>query len=817
MTGKLVMHYRIGDRLGAGGMGEVYRAEDTRLGRQVAVKFLPASFQYDPGRRDRFFREASAASALRSPYTAAIYDIGEFDGTSFIVMEYVDGEVLTTLLDRGPLPVAEATDIAMQVADALDEAHALGIVHRDIKSANLMVTGRGLVKVLDFGLAKLSPSSSENRNPGDGSGDATARLGQETTTGVVLGTVSYMSPEQALGRDTDQRSDIFSLGIVTYEMLTGRVPFAGNSVTEIIDKIVHEEPPAVARFNYSVPQELERIIRKTLEKSPDYRYQTSRELYIDLRNLRRDLEAQNRASSSNRPTTEHNLTVTLEAPPGAAPPAAPRLANAVAVMTFQNITKEASDDWIGSGIAETVTADLKKVGGISVIGRERMFEVLKNLGSGQLNEGDDAFVIELGRRLGASWIVSGGYQRLAEAIRITARFVDVATGSLIKSVKIDGKISEIFELQDKIVYELTQGLNVQLGSGEISEIQHKETLSVEAYENFSRGIMNLRTGSRDSLDRAIHFLEKAIEVDPNYAAAHAVLGAALNLKGDFLTIPELNYRAIESAKKAISLNPNLTQGYQYLGGSLSSLGRYDEAIEAFKEALRIEPANAGAHSSLGRVYWLGKGMIEEGIAEHEQAISINPESGYAFLQLASLHILKGNYTRAEEVARKAIELQERYISGREGLQVVGAHTKMGYIYYRQGRYDEAIREYERELDFLLSSDHALRDRHLIELDQKMGAAYLRKGMTVAADRHFKRGLKKFEERLARGADDPFTKYYVVCLYALKGETDRAFKLFEETLPHMREYNLVRASSDPDLENLRDDPHFQELIQSVKDR
>lgn len=809
MVGQQVLHYRIGDRLGGGGMGEVYRAEDTRLGRPVALKFLPASYQYDADRRDRFLREASTASNLKSPYIAAIYDIGEYEGSSFIVMEYVEGELLASMLDRGPLPVNDVIDITMQVADALDEAHALGIVHRDIKSANLMITGRGLVKVLDFGLVKVTRVNGYQGSGEDSSGEPTAKLGQETVAGIVLGTVSYMSPEQALGRDADHRSDIFSLGVVAYEMLTGRLPFAGNSLTEIIDRIIHDEPDAIARFNYGVPAELERIVRKTLEKDPEYRYQTARDLYIDLRNLRRDLETQTRTGNSARYATEHQPTVALDA--ARVVEVLPPLQNGIAVMTFSNITKEPGDDWIGSGIAETVTSDLKKVRGLSVIGRERMFEVLKNLGSGHLADFDEAFAIELGRRLGAAWILGGAYQRMGEMIRITARLIDVATGALIKTVKIDGNINGIFELQDKIVYELSQGLNLQLGSGEISEIERNETVSVEAFENFSRGVMNLRTGSRDSLDRAIYFLEKAIELDPNYAGAHAMLGAAYNLKGDFLSIPELQNKAISAALKAISINPRLTSAHQYLGSTLSSLGRFDEAIESFKEAIRLEPNNAGAHSSLGRVYWLGKGMIEEGIVEHEHAIAINPESGYAYLQLASLHILIGNYERAEEVARKAIELQERYISGREGLQVVGAHTKLGYVYYRQGRYDDAIREYQRELDSLMSSDHALRDRHLIELDQKLGAAYLRQGMTEAAQRHFKRAIKKFEERQAKGADDPFTKYYAACVHALQGEADRAIKLLGETLKELRAFNTVRAANDPDFDSLRDDPRFKELF------
>jgi serine/threonine protein kinase/Flp pilus assembly protein TadD len=812
MTGKIVLHYRIGERLGAGGMGEVYIAEDTRLGRSVALKFLPSSYQYDPDRRERFIKEARTASSLRSPYIATIYDIGEHEGAAFIVMEYVEGELLSAKIERGPLAVCEAIDIAMQTADALDEAHSLGIIHRDIKSSNLMITERGLVKVLDFGLAKTtgpiaSSAGAESQNSGP-----TTRLGQETVTGVVLGTVSYMSPEQALGRGVNSRSDIFSLGVVIYEMLTGRLPFTGDSATEVIDKIVNQEPPAIARFNYSVPHELERIARKTLEKDPDYRYQAVREMYIDLRNLRRDLESNKRTNNISSPVTEHQPTAMLsESKPLISSVTQPRLENAVAVITFSNITKEPADDWIGSGIAETVTADLKKIRGLSVIGRERIFEALKNLNSGQLAELDEALGIDIGRSLGAAWILGGGYQRMGEMIRITARVIEVITGEILKTVKIDGKITDIFDLQDKIVYELSQGLNLHLGTSEITEIERDETLSVEAYENFSRGMMNLRTGSRDSLDRAIHFFEKATELDPNYASAWTGLGAIYDLKGQFLGIPELSHKAIELEKKAIKLNPRLSHAHQFLGGAYISTGQYDEAIDTIKEAMRLEPNNAGMHAALARAFWVGKGMVDEGITELEHAIAINPQAGYAYLQLVFLHTLRGNYERAEAVARQAIELQERFISGKEGLQIVGAHSRLGYVYYRQGRYDDAIREYKRELEFLLTSDHALRGRTLIEIDQKMGAAHLRKGLEEDAETYFKSCLMGFEALAGRGADDPFTKYYIANLYALRRDGDRAIKFFEESLARLRDINRLRARTDPDFDYIRDDPRFQQLI------
>ena len=296
MVGNTIQHYRIRDRLGAGGMGDVYLAEDTRLGREVALKFLAAEAQTDPERRSRFLTEARAASALRSSNIAAIYDIGQHEGADFLVMEYVEGEVLSARIRRGLLPLRDAVDIALQVVDALVEAHARNIVHRDIKSANIIVNARGQVKVLDFGLAKFM------RPPkGRASVDAAMTVAEETIAGSVLGTVSYMAPEQALGRPVDQRSDLFSVGVVFYEMLTGRLPFEGQAFGEIVDAILHQPPPALVRLNYAVTPEIEGIVRKALEKNPDLRYQTARDLYNDLQRVRTSIEETERHGSGDPP------------------------------------------------------------------------------------------------------------------------------------------------------------------------------------------------------------------------------------------------------------------------------------------------------------------------------------------------------------------------------------------------------------------------------------------------------------------------------------------------------------------------------------
>jgi serine/threonine protein kinase/tetratricopeptide (TPR) repeat protein len=793
-VGETVRQYRITQRLGAGAMGEVYLAEDTRLGRPVALKFAQDALATGAEMRDQLLREARAASALRSSNIAAIYDIVEDEGAVFIVMEYAEGEALSKRLERGALSIAEAVEIGLQIADALDEAHSRGVVHRDVKTANLIIDDRGRVKMLDFGLAKvLEPRV-----------DLSPHLGtlSETTPGIVKGTFYYMSPEQARGRSVDHRTDLFATGVVLYEMIAGRRPFHGEAVTEVIDRILNEDPPPLARFAYAVPAELEAIVRKALEKDPGFRYQSARELYIDLHSVARLLaEAKSRSRSGAHAVPGGSAIV-------AAMPAGHRTADPiVAVMTFSNITREPSDDWIGSGIAETVTADLKNVHGISVMGRVQIVEALKNLSPGVLREFDEGLAIDVGRRLGARWVVGGGYQRIGELIRITAHLVDVGTGALVKTVKVDGRVSALFELQDRIVYELSQGLNLKLARSEIAGIERDETRSMEAYEAFSRGMMNLRMAGRDSLDRAIFLFEKAIAHDPSYASAWAAIGAAYDLKGSFLSLPELNEKAVEALRRAIELNPAMGMAHARLAAALMALGRYDEALAAAREAVRLEPRNDNAHATLARVLWLGKARVPDAIAELEATVALNPQAGYSYLQLALLYAQQGRFDRAEQAARDAVDLQERYLSGREGLLIVGAHSRLGYVHYLQGRYEEATREYERELVFLSSSDHALKERTLVELNQKLGAAYLRRGRTSEAERHFERAVEGYEALVARGSDDPYTRYYIACVYALRGDLEKAWQYYASTLGPLHAWNTLRARTDPDLETLRALPAF----------
>ena len=788
MIGTTVQHYRIGERLGSGGMGEVYRAEDVRLGRPVALKFLPPSLKADPESRARLLNEARAASLLRSPNIAVTYDLGEYGGTDFIVMEYVEGDLLSSRIAKGPLPVREVVEVGLQVADALDEAHARGIIHRDIKSGNLMWTGRGLVKVLDFGLAKFlstdaMPEAAQVTQP------------QVTAAGMVLGTVSYMSPEQALGRTVDHRSDLFSLGVVMYEMSTGRAPFIGSSATEIIDRILHEVPAPASRYTPAVPPALDAVIARSLEKSATFRYQSARELHVDLQQIAREMDRTPRGTTSR-------MAMGVSAQP--------RVESSVAVMTFVNITREPDDDWIGTGIAETVSSDLKNIEGLTIIGRARVYDALRNLSSS--TRLDDALAIDIGRRLGATWVVVGGFQRLGELVRITANFVDIGTGEVRNTVKVDGRIGDIFELQDKIVYELSRGLNLALRGSEIAGIERQETKSVAAYESYARGMLNLRLATRDSMERAIAAFEDATRLDPEYARAWAALGGAYNLKGSFMSMRELVNKAIEIEQRALSLNPNLAEAHTWLGASLLNRGKIDEAIAAMKEAVRLDPEDGQAHQGLARAYWVGRGDFAAAIPEFERSIELNPEAGYSYLQLGLLLAWEGRYEEAERICRRAVELQDEYLSGDAGLQVVGANARLGYVFYLQGRHKDAIREYERGLAFVSSSDHALKERSGIELNAKLGAAYLRLGKQEDATRFLDRAVKTFDSRVAKGADDPFTRYYIAGVHALRGDKQRALDSLERVAKALPALTVARLRRDPDFDTLRDDDRFRALLQ-----
>jgi serine/threonine protein kinase/tetratricopeptide (TPR) repeat protein len=784
MIGETASHYHVLERLGGGGMGEVFLAEDLRLHRPVALKMLRPEAHGDAAARGRLLSEARAASALNHPNIAVIYDVDELDRgqgpTRYIAMEYVAGRTLAQLDAEKGLELDAVLDLALQVADALGEAHARGVVHRDLKPTNVMVTESGRVKVLDFGLAKyhVLPSDMEStwsRDPARGPED-----------GALMGTIAYMAPEQALGHDVDGRADVFSLGVVLYELLTGRAPFTGRNAVQVLDALLHQgPPPLVPRRPDPRMGEVERVIHRMLAKSPEERYPTMRELAEDLAALRRG--------------------ATLPSVRALAPPVP-----AVAVMSFTNITRSHEDDWLGTGIAETVTADLKKVEGLAVVSRERVHEMLRRLGAPG-GEADEELAVRVGRELGARWVLLGGFQRAGELLRVTARLTEVETGTIVRTVKIDGRLDEVFDLQDRIVRELSTGLRLGLAPAGLPE----ETQVVEAYEAFSRGVINLRLETYEALDRAAFLFERAVQLDPGYARAHVELGSAYYNKADYLGIPELHERALESYRRALALRPGLVRAWREMGGVLVSLGREDEGIEAIRRALDLDPDDAGALSAMARALFIGRARFREAAEYYEKALARNPQGGWYALQLSHCYALLREFERGEAAAARAVELQEAFLFGREGVAIVGAHMRRGHLAALQDRHEAALDSFRRELAFLQKVDHALRSRIVIELSLRMGASHLRLGRRDEAEVAFAAALAGFEQRLRQGADDPFTRYYVGCVHALRGETEPALDCLERAARGRRRFTIERARIEPDLAGLRDEPRFQELLRSER--
>ena len=773
MLGEIASHYRVIERLGAGGMGEVYLAEDLRLHRPVALKVL--SKGADEAGARRLVREARVASALNHPNVAVIYEIGELQGESggqgFIAMEYVPGQTLADYVRAHRPGVGEIVEIVTQVADALAEAHSRGVVHRDVKPGNVMVTGDRRVKVLDFGLAQYQPLS------GEAAGTWSRAPEALQPKGTLLGTVSYMSPEQARGRETDARSDVFSLGVVLYEMLAGRPPFEGDTVVDVFDAILNHVPPPPSLSGEPQAPELHRILGRMMAKDPDQRYQSMRDVRLDL-----DAVRKGRPSAASPP-----------------PPS-------VAVVSFANITKSSEDDWLGTGIAETVTADLKAIEGLTVIARERIAEVVRRNGDGA----DEEAATRVGRQVGARFVVSGGYQRLGEMVRVTARVTEVATGAVTHTVKLDGRMSGIFELQDRIVAELSSGLRPSPTPG--PREASLETTVVEAYEAFAKGLINLRAETAESLDRAIVYFQQAIAADPGYARAHLHLGEALDLKAWFLSMPELHERAITSLRRAIALRPDFAEAWRELGAPLVALGREDEAVEAVRLALALTPEDAAAHSALGRVYFIGMADFKAAASAYEKALSLNPQAGWAANQLAHCAALLGDFALGEQAARRAIELQEQFVSGKDGILIVGSYMRLGHLAALQGRHALAREQFEKELDFFQRVDHALRNRTAIELYTRLGAALLRLDQAAAGRGALESAISAFERRLRMGSDDAFTRYYAACAYALHGDAGPALDSLEKAARIRRAFTVARARIEPHLESLLGEERFRALVE-----
>jgi len=779
MVGHTISHYKIISSLGAGGMGEVYLAEDTKLGRKVALKLLPAFFTKDKERLRRFAQEARAASALNHPNVAHIYEIGEADGTSFIALEYVEGETLEAKIGGRPLDAAEMVDIAVQTTDALDAAHTKGIVHRDIKPANIMVTPRGGVKVLDFGLAKVTATQPDS--------EASTQL--KTSPGVVMGTVPYMSPEQALGRETDQRSDIFSLGAVLYEMATGRQAFSGANAVEVIDHIAHAQPEAISRFNYEVPTELERIIRKCLEKERERRYQSARELLIDLRNLQRDSDAKVATTEKGMPqpraATRYYafamLALMILIPVGVGVyllTGRSKSINSIAVLPFANVSVDPDTEYLSDGFTDTIINELSLLPNLKVMSRNSVFYY----------KGRETDARAVGRELGVQAVLSGRITQRGDSLLISVELVDARDGSHLWGEQYDRKLSDLLTVQGEISREILEKLRLRFAGEQRQRLAKRYTENTEAYQAYLKGRYYWNKRTNDGLRKSIEYFQQAIDLDPGYALAYAGLASSYVLGAFPLPPKEKMPKAKAAGMKALEIDDTLAEAHTALARARYLYDRdWLEADREFKRAIELNPNYETAHHWRAE-YLVSLGRFDEAIAEAKQAQELDPLSLVVNWNVGHIFYLSRQYNQAVEQYQKTLALDPRFNRARGDLIEV---------YEQKGMYKEAIQETGKQV--ALSEGSAERLAAIEEAYRALGVkGYWRKKLDLA------------KEELKSNYASPL---YMAKLYTKFGDKDQALAWLEKA-EEEREPFLVWLKVDPNWDGLRTDPRFADLVRRI---
>jgi len=715
-VGEKFNYYKINSAIGAGGMGEIYLAFDTRLRRDVAIKILPVNLTQDASAVGRFMREAHAASALNHPNILTIYDIGEHNDIHFIATEFVEGQTLRQHIKNSLLSLSETLDIAVQVASALVAAHDAGIVHRDIKPENIMIRSDGYVKVLDFGIAKLTESEPPKINA-----DAVTSIQAATAPGMILGTVFYMSPEQARGLEVDTRSDIFSLGVMIYEMVTGSLPFSGATMSDVIVAILQSEPKSLSELVKNLPSELEWSVAKALCKNRDERYQTIKGLLGDLKRLRQRLEFETelrRVHNSNNTSAVSTQILLAEQATQILPrnllspnrkTRTRKAIDSLAVLPLVNDSNDANTEYFSDGITECIINSLSKLPKLRVVPRSTVFRY----------KGQETDLQKIGDELGVRAIFAGRIVQLGDSIIVKTELVDVANEAQIWGEQYRREMTDIFTLVDDIAEDISEKLRLKLTGEEKKRLAKRYTENADAYRFYLKGRYFVTTKRTEEwIKKGIEYFQKAIDLDPNYALAYSgiaeaygflasstggwaprkaypkakaaalkalelddALGEAHCSLGFFRLLYDWNFAAAEREfEKAIKLSPNYPNAHDGYGFYLKAVGRHAEAIEKCKAAQRLDLLSPFAHVSLGYAYYFARDY-DRAIDECSKALEMDKYSTFAYRNLGLAYLQQGKSDSAIDALSKAVT----FSSGELAFE-----SYLGFAYAMAGRKTEAM-------------------------------------------------------------------------------------------------------------------------------